>query len=191
MTARATELGSYGMRSLVVYESVYGNTRAIAEAIAEGLGVAEVRPVHEAGRLDQPVGLLVVGGPTHMHGMATQRTRQMAVEAGHEDGATHVEPGAATEVGLREWIRDLRRATGAPAAAFDTRVDHSPWLTGAASRGIAKRLERRGYTIAGTASFLVTDSEGPLAEGELDRARAWGTELAVAVVPASDAVTPH
>lgn len=170
------------MNALVVYESVYGNTRAIAEAIAEGLGGAEILPVHEATNRGHDADLLVAGGPTHIHGMTTTRSRRVAVEAAHEDGdGHHLEPGAAAEPGLRPWIRDLAESRGGQAAAFDTRADKSPWLTGAASRGIAKRLRRRGYEVIGTESFLVNDSEGPLAEGELERARAWGAELAKAL----------
>jgi flavodoxin len=166
------------MKAFVVYESMYGNTRAIAEAVAEGLGGADVLPVYHAPLHLEGVGMLVVGGPTHVHGMSTTRSRQMAVEAVQEDGEGHVEPGATDEPGLRAWIRDLPEARGTLAAAFDTRADKSPWLTGAASRGIAKRLRRRGYEIVGTESFLVEESEGPLADGEVDRARAWGAELA-------------
>jgi len=77
------------------------------------------------------------------------------------------------------WLRDLPTSEGAHAATFDTRLDKSPWLTGVASRGIAKRLRGRGYDVVGTESFLVEDSEGPLEEGELDRARARGRELAL------------
>ena len=66
------------MRALVIYESMYGNTRAVAEAIAEG-----IRPVHDvvvvpAGRAGPQVvdgaTLLVVGGPTHAHGMTRRRS---------------------------------------------------------------------------------------------------------------------
>lgn len=166
------------MFGLVVYESIYGNTRAIAEAIAEGMGGAQVVPAHAAPSDVGGVDLLILGGPTHVHGMTTTRTRQAAVEAVHEDGEGHIEPGAAAEPGLRAWLRDLPQADHAAAAAFDTRADKSPWLTGAASRGIAKRLRRRGYDVVGTESFLVDDSEGPMAEGELDRARSWGRSLA-------------
>ena len=173
------------MNAVVVYESVYGNTRGIAEAVAEGLGGADVVPVHAASDVDR-VELLVVGGPTHMHGLATKRSRQMAVEAVREDGGVHVEPGAAEEPGLRAWLRELPPADGARAAAFDTRLDRSPWLTGVASRGIAKRLRARGYEVLATESFLVEDSEGPLEEGERDRARQWGVELARSV-PAAGA----
>jgi flavodoxin len=66
------------VNALVVYESIYGNTRAVAEAIAEGLGGAVVRSVHEADA-SGPVELLVVGGPTHMHGMTTSFSRLLAV----------------------------------------------------------------------------------------------------------------
>jgi flavodoxin len=173
------------MNAVIVYESMYGNTRAIAEAIAQGLGGAEVLPGHEAARAVEDADLLVVGGPTHMHGMTTSRSRQAAVEAIHEDGVGHVEPGAAEEPGLRAWIRDLSPSEGGKAAAFDTRADQSPWLTGAASRGIAKRLRRRGYDVFSTESFVVEDSEGPLAAGELDRAWAWAAKLAESLTAAN------
>ena len=163
------------MSTLVVYESIYGNTKAIAEAIGEDIGGAQVVPVSEAANRDDKPDLLIVGGPTHVHGMATTRSRQMAVEAVHEDGATHIEPEAAAEPGLRVWIRDLPARSGGRAAAFDTRADRTPWLTGAASRGIAKRLRRRGYDVFSTQSFLVEDSEGPLEEGERERAQQWAS----------------
>jgi hypothetical protein len=82
------------------------------------------------------------------------------------------------EPGLRTWLRDLSPAAAHHAAAFDTRLDRSPWLTGVAARGIARRLRRLGMEVIATESFLVEDAEGPLEEGELERARAWGIELA-------------
>lgn len=169
------------MHAVVVYESIYGNTRAIAEAIAEGLGGAEVIPVHAVADAALDADLLVVGGPTHMHGLTTTRSRQMAAEAVREDGGAHIEPGATDAPGLRAWLRDLPHRHGSDAAAFDTRLDKSPWLTGVASRGIAKRLCARGYEVLSPQSFLVEDSEGPLEAGELVRARAWGSELAQAL----------
>src|SRR3954452_18573416 len=97
------------MKALIVYESMYGNTHAVATAIAQGLGPdadVDVRPVHEAGAPPSDVELLVVGGPTHMHGLTTTMTRGMAVSAAKEE-AGHVEPGASAEPGLREWLRTL------------------------------------------------------------------------------------
>jgi flavodoxin-like protein len=169
------------MNAIVVYESVYGNTRAIAEAVADGLGGARVLAVHEAPEVDDAE-LLVVGGPTHMHGLATVATRNAAAQAAVEDGVP-VEPGAIAEPGVREWLRELPPVDQAYAAAFDTRLDRSRWMTGVAARGIARRLRRHGYEIVGAESFLVADSEGPLEEGELERARAWGMRLASAFAP--------
>jgi len=166
------------MRALVVYESVYGNTHAVADAIAEGLGDAEVLSVHEAAGRSGEAELLVVGGPTHMHGLATSRSREMAAAGAEEDGGMAIDPAATKEPGLRGYPHDLPDRQGARAAAFDTRLDRSRWLSGVASRGIAKRLSRRGYDVLASESFLVDASEGPLAEGELDRAREWGAELA-------------
>jgi hypothetical protein len=164
------------MRAIVVYESVYGNTRAIAEAIADGLGGADVIPVSKAGLSCESADLIVVGGPTHMHGLASGRSRQVAADAAKEDGS-HVEPEATAEPGLRGWLRDLLESNGARAATFDTRLDKAPWFTGLASRGIARRLRRHGYDVVASESFLVADTEGPLEEGELERARSWGTKL--------------
>ncbi len=165
------------MNALVVYESVYGNTRAVAVAVAEGLGDGAVLSVGQAVGRAEEAELLVVGGPTHMHGIATTRSRQMAAAAAHEDGTTIV-PGATDELGLRGWLRELPGGGGSYAAAFDTRLDRSPWFTGLAARGIARRLRHHGYEVLGKESFLVEDAQGPLEEGELDRARAWGAQLA-------------
>lgn len=61
-----------------------------------------------------------------MYGLTPKRSRQMAVEAVRVDGGAPVEPGAAQEPGPRAWLRDLPQNEGAPAAAFDTRLDKSP-----------------------------------------------------------------
>jgi Flavodoxin domain len=171
------------MNALVVYESMYGNTRAIAEAIAEGLGGATVQSTREVA--DGSADLLIVGGPTHMHGLTTSASRRMAAEAVKEDGHGELEPGATDAPGLRQWLRELPKAHGARAATFDTRVDRSAALTGSAARGIARRVRRRGYNIVASESYFVQDGEGPLEDGELERARAWGAELATSSAKAT------
>jgi hypothetical protein len=161
------------VRALIVYESMYGNTRAIAEAIAEGWGDgAVVRHVRDAEAPSDDVDLLVVGGPTHLHGMTTALSRQLAINAAHEDGHTEIEPDAVDAPGLRHWLRALPRDPGRKAAAFDTRLDRSPGMTGSAARGIAKRLRLHDYEVGCAQSYQVDDSEGPLAAGEFARARA-------------------
>lgn len=174
------------MKALVVYESMYGNTHLVADAIAAGWrdaeGDAEVVPVSDATpqRLEG-VEVLVVGGPTHVHGISRPSTRKAAVEAAKQpDAGLELEPDAAGP-GLRDWFDDMG-ALPARAAAFDTRMDASPALTGRASKGIAKRLRKHGCTLlAEPESFLVT-KENHLVADEEEHAREWGARLAAAFV---------
>jgi hypothetical protein len=177
------------MRAMVIYESMYGNTHAIAEAIGRGLSPENevtVVPVAEAtpellGRAD----LVVVGGPTHVHGMSGARSRQAAVEAAHKDGSGLTLESHAQGPGLRDWFGTVGRIRGG-SAAFDTRMAGPAVLTGRASKAIAKLLDRHGLTeIAPAQSFLVT-KDNRLQPGEEDRAERWGRELA-AKLPAATA----
>lgn len=171
------------MNAIVVYESIYGNTRAVAEAVADGLGGATVLSVQRASGGIQQADLVVVGGPTHMHGIATPASRRTSVETAKAEGI-HVEPGVADQDGLREWLHALPRASKVAAATFDTRLDKSAWLTGMAARRIARQLRRHGYDVLEFESFLVKEAEGPLEDGELERAREWGAHLASRVAQA-------
>jgi hypothetical protein len=177
------------MDALVVVESVFGNTRRIAEAVAEGLGPrvhARVVDVVAADvvEADAVAGadLLVVGGPTQAFGMTRPATRRSAAE---QAGAGAV----AAQVGLREWLETLALAQpGRLAAAFDTRTDH-PRMPGSAAAGAARRLRRLGYRmVTGPESFRVTGTKGPLVGGELERARMWGSALVARIV--ADTVVP-
>jgi hypothetical protein len=169
------------MHAIVVYESMYGNTRNVAEAIARGIdvsGTVRVVPVSmtEAVNLAD-FDLVVVGGPTHVHGMSRESTRHAADDAATASGGALVmEPNSTTE-GVREWLAPLSGMTG-QAAAFDTRLDAAPLLTGRASKGIAKMLRAAGFErVAPPESFLV-DKATHLLAGEGQRAQAWGTSLA-------------
>jgi hypothetical protein len=169
------------MRAVVTFESVYGNTRAIAEAVAEGLGALHEVKVASHDQLApedvERADLVVVGAPTHMHGLPTSLSRKMAAKASEEEGVP-LDPSATAEPGIRTWLSELA-GDGRAAAAFDTRIDKSPALTGSAARGIGKRLRRRGFQLPlEPESFFVDDAEGPLAEGELERAREWGRRMA-------------
>lgn len=160
---------------------MYGNTHLIADAIAKGLGPDSetvVVPVSEArpellGQAD----LVVVGGPTHAHGMSRAGTRQSAAQAADKPGSRlTLDPGAEGP-GLRDWFDGLGRVNGT-AAAFDTRLGGPAILTGQASKGIARLLRQHGLTLAaGPESFLVT-KDNRLRPGEENRARAWGQQLA-------------
>jgi len=163
------------MRTIVVYESSFGNTRKVAEAVAEELDAELVHAGEEEPDLED-VELLVVGAPTHVHGLPGERSRQAAVEQG----------GIRTARGVREWLDELPERDGCLAAAFDTRADKPMFVTGSAAKGIAKRLSRHGYRLATPPeSFVVHGTEGPLEDGELERAEAWGWSLRRAT-PRSD-----
>jgi flavodoxin-like protein len=167
------------MRVLVVYESMYGNTRRIAESIGSGLGVdTEVVPVGEATPDRVAIAdLLVVGGPTHVRGMSRLASRKAARDAAAKPGSTlALEPGA-DGLGLREWFASLGTLS-CQAAAFDTRVDMPAIFAGRAAPRIARLLRRHGaHLIAPAQSFLV-DKQNRLLDGEYVRARAWGEDLA-------------
>jgi hypothetical protein len=110
----------------------------------------------------------------------------VAVDTAQADGRSHIDPAATAEPGLRSWLGDLSPAFTRHAAAFDTRADKPRVLTGAASKGIARRLRRQGIDVVSAESFRVKGSEGPLVAGEIDRARAWGAELAQSLSALSD-----
>jgi hypothetical protein len=171
------------MRALVVFESMFGNTRTIAEAIAEGLGTGfdvEVVEVADApDRVPEGTDLVVAGGPTHAFGMSRVSTRRAAVEQG-APGDTVV------ATGIREWLAELRPASVPLAATFDTRVKR-PALPGSAARRMARRLRRLGVPLAASAvSFWVEGTPGPLVAGERERAVRWGRELAVQLTRATE-----
>lgn len=169
------------MKTVIVYESMFGNTRALADAIAKGLGPENhtvVVPVAQAEvGLLEGAGLVVVGGPTHMHGMSRANTRKAAADvAGKPGRGLKIEPDAEGP-GLREWFAGQRQ-DGIPAAAFDTRLKGPAVLTGRASKSIARLLRQHGFTLlTRPVSFLVT-RDNRLRADEEERAQEWGRKLA-------------
>lgn len=160
------------MHAIVVYESVFGNTAAVARAIAEGLGEGaracppdQVTPSEIA-----TADLIVAGAPVFGFGLPTERMRANI----HEPSADLSHPS------LRSWLEGLP-AGHARSAAFETRIWWSPR---GATGTIEKHLAARGYAPAAKAKkFVVRDKEGPLREGELERAKAWGAELRTTIQP--------
>ena len=170
------------MRALLVFESMFGNTEGIARAVADGLSVHLPVDIVEVGsarvRFDGDVSLLVVGGPTHAHGMSRSGTRQNP-RPGKRPPRSDYSP----EIGVRELLEKLDPARGeVDVATFDTRFAKPRWLTGSAAASAMKRLRELGYRMAcEPASFFVTDAGGPLVAGELERAREWGEHLGAEV----------
>jgi flavodoxin len=162
------------MKAAVIYDSLYGNTEKIAQSIGDGLssaigsaGSVEVFRVGDA-HPDRLAGLdlLLVGAPTH---------------------GSHPSPAA------HEFVEGIPEGTlaGIKVAAFDTRTDMekltgmlrifgkvlSRW--GYAAPRISARLEQKGaQVIRPPEGFFVKDKEGPLEDGELERAAVWGGQFA-------------
>jgi hypothetical protein len=183
------EEGEKMERAVVVYESMFGNTRAIAEAITEGLASCMPADLREVGgapaAVEDEVGLLVVGGPTHTFGLSRPATREDATR----QAAGHV---VSEGPGLREWLGALPRGDGrVSVATFDTRIDH-PRVPGSAARKAEKHLRQLRYPVAVRAeSFYVSGTPGPLVEGELERARSWGEALGSMATERSPAGEPE
>jgi len=144
------------MKVLIVYDSVHGNTEKIARAIGDAV-TGEVE-VHHAGEVNisesDTFNLIIVGSPTH--------------------------GGRPTPA-----VRDFLKKASAPAlkgtsvAAFDTRLP-AKWVRifGYAAGRIGDSLTRKGGNLAASPEpFFVEATEGPLKEGELERAAGWVEEI--------------
>lgn len=165
------------MRAIVVYESHWGNTEAIARAVAEGFGPeAVLLTTDEAGpEVVADAELIVAGAPVMAFSLPTEK--MVAGLATDEGGPT---PPETSRRPMRSWLQGLPPGRGAH-AAFETRVWWSP---GGATGAIERALEAAGYTrLAKAQRFVVEGKYGPLRPGELERAREWGAELAAALTP--------
>jgi flavodoxin len=144
------------MKTLVVYDSLYGNTEKIAQAIGAALtGEVKVLRVGEVDPLElKALNLLIVGSPTH---------------------------GGRPSPPMREFPDKVQAPAleGTNVAAFDTRLS-TRWvgIFGYAAGRIAKSLkEKGGNLLLSPEAFYVEGTEGPLKEGELERAAAWAQEI--------------
>ena len=140
------------MKTLIVYDSTYGNTEKIAQAIGEAIGDQALR-VGQANPADlKGFDLVIVGSPTH---------------------------GGRPTPEIQSLLKASPALEGLSAAAFDTR-HVSKWtvLFGYAAVRIARSLERSGATlVAPPEGFFVLGTQGPLKDGELERAADWAKGL--------------
>lgn len=157
------------MKALLIVESAFGNTAAIAEEVGAGLQAAgvEVAVVEagSAGSLDR-IDLLVVGAPTHNWGLPTAGSRAQAAQRGGHPAA----------VGVADWLDAAERLEGVRAVAFETAVAGA--FSGSAAKKIASRLRRLGAEVVARERFVVAGTPPLLASGERERAfacgRSWG-----------------
>ncbi len=150
------------MRALLVVDSRFGNTEAIGRAIRDALPPTRWRvEMVPAAEVDWPdcseLDLVLFGGPTQRHGVSPAMSALLS--------GAHV-----------------GRCCGLAAAAFDTRYHIAKVLSGSAAERIAQQLEALGCRLVVPAeSFYVAGREGPLLDGELERARDWALDVAARV----------
>lgn len=151
------------MNALVVYDSQFGNTERVALAITAALrsvGPAHAVRVNAARPMElQGIDMLIVGCPTQ---------------------------GWRPTIAMQVWLDGVtaEQLRGVCVACFDTRFRKPRWLTGSAASVMAKHLQRQGSTLCvPPESFFVIGKEGPLYDGELERAATW-TRLLVSTVTA-------
>lgn len=161
------------MKALVVYESLWGNTAAVARAVAEGIGT-EARCLSTAEATTEElegVELVVAGAPVLGFRLPTDKMRDGIRRSPGKAPA----PPDLSHPSLRSWLEEMPAGHGR-GAAFDTQVK-GPF--GKAAPEILELLEKAGYAPAtGPTGFIVAGRYGPLRDGELERARAWGADLA-------------
>lgn len=153
------------MKALVVYDSAYGNTEEIAKAVGRALG--EDTRIERVGDADwddlQQYELVIVGSPT---------------EAGRPTPA------------VKAFLKNIPAGSleGVDVTGFDTRIDSAAQgfmlrtfmgFLGYAAGRIARRLETKGGRLVRQPhGFFVGGKEGPLNEGELERAADWASSIA-------------
>ena len=146
------------MKVLIVYDSAYGNTEKIARAIAGALTPSGEVKVLRPGEVNpselESVDLLIVGSPTQ---------------------------GGRPTPAIQDFINRVpeRAIKGVNVAAFDTRFSTKlVGIFGYAAGKIANSLKRKGGTlISSPEPFFVKGKEGPLKEGELERAATWAKRI--------------
>ena len=161
------------MNVVVVYESHWGNTAAIARAIATGLG-SEARALttdeaSSAAIMDAE--LIVAGAPVIAFSLPSDKM----LDSLTNDSRKAPSPPDLSHPSMRSWLAGLPQGHG-HSAAFETGIRWSP---GGATGAIDRGLDRSGYRpLAKARRFVVKGTYGPLRDGELERARQWGAELA-------------
>jgi flavodoxin len=152
------------MKTLIIYDSLYGNTEKIAFAIGQAIEAeAMVKKVSEARVEDlEEVGLFIVGSPTH---------------------------GGRATPAVQEFLKKIPNGTlrNAKVAAFDTRMEENDRsffmrfiikIFNFAAPKMAENLKIKGVEkVIEPMGFIVEGKEGPLKQGELERAARWAKGL--------------
>ncbi|SDZ42638.1 universal stress protein [Herbiconiux ginsengi] len=180
------------MSTLIVYESMFGATHAVAEEIASGIrrrNDVTVVSVHDLDPEQVPeADLIVLGAPTHVHGLSTPVSRENAALVGLDSYSGLQLEHDQNPIGMAEWLERAQLPADAGFAVFDTRIRGPRLLVGSAAHHVASLLHTRGIDlVAPPTSFFVMDNHR-LEPGERERASAWGAELGLPQPKPFDAV---
>lgn len=180
-------------RIAIVYESMFGNTRRIAEAIGRGMMAqvpVEILPVAKAEDWAGYPEVLILGAPTHAHGLSRPSTREEAVRWARDSHRRLEMDSESSGPGMREWL-DSSDPAVVMFATFDTRVDMPRIFTGSAAVAIDKRLRSQGASqLIAPESFFV-DRENELDGGQIERAEEWGREVGELLAHSQPVVAQH
>jgi len=169
------------VKVVIVFESMFGNTAALAGEVMAGLADADagadiaLADVAAApGQVLLGCDLVVLAAPTHALTLSRPESRAEAVAQGADP--------AHASTGLREWLTTLEVSMPVESqrpvvAVFDTRVSKARHLPGSAARSVARALRKSGFDVLDRQSFYVDGTTGPLSPGEQARAREWGRGL--------------
>lgn len=139
------------MKTIVIYDSNFGNTKLIADTVAQELQGESLSVNNINENTLRGIDLLVVGSPINAW-RPTPKIKKLLDELGESD------------------------LCNVKAAAFDTRV--KIWISGNAAKRISKTMGNKGATIiAEPKGFYVKDNKGPLLDGELESAKVWARSM--------------
>jgi flavodoxin len=145
------------IKSIIVYDSYFGNTKEIAESIAKYLDTKAIHIKKFKNSWIEDLEFLVIGSPTRAFSPSE---------------------------GMKNFLKTLPNLKGIKVATFDIRIELSedfpiilkPFVKifGYAAEPILKKLEKKGgEKVREPIGFYIEDTEGPLREGEEERAKAW------------------
>lgn len=148
------------MKTLIVYDSLYGNTEKIAQAIGENLALAKDKII-SAKKLKnedlKDIELLIMGSPTHA-GQPTPTLKNVIA---------NIPENSLKNINVMTFDTSIKSQD--KNFLFKTFIN----MLGYAAKRTAKMLQDKGATIVGSETFFVKDKEGPLEEGEIKRAQDW------------------
>lgn len=171
------------MTVIVIYESMFGNTRRVAESIADGISSPSAVTCESVASINADLlpaaDLVVIGAPTDAWSLSRPLTRKTAADQTTRRSGLQLETNA-QRGGVREWL-ESEPYLPLRVAIFDTRRNVPFVFSGHAYCEIVKLLIDRDIDLVDAPNSFFVDSGNHLMPGEVERARSWGHYLAGAL----------